>query len=129
MHIIVEHICVLLQENQLRELVPQCRLQGAVYDAIDWKAISKHLKRTPQDCNNKWKLLATEGMVKGKFSPEEDGVIKRRVAEWQARHHSGGGNSSGSGKLGQQLWDSLQKELNRPAAAVEVRWNRIAKWM
>ena len=59
----------------------------------------------------KHKSMLIAGMKKGRFLPEEDEAIVSAVMEWQ------------TGGLGQGLWASLEKQLNRNAASILTRWN------
>ena len=77
----------------------------------DWVAIGKLLNRNSFKCYTKWRNLQFGEMKKGRFSPDEDALITRRVAEW--------------GDKGQGLWVSLQKELGRPSNTIRTRWNII----
>ncbi len=52
--------------------------------------------------------MQAKKMKKGRFTVEEDAIIKGRVAEW-------GDKDNG-------LWVSLEKELGRPASNIRNRW-------
>ena len=77
----------------------------------DWVAIGKLLNRNNDQCRTKWRLLQSSRMKQGRFSPDEDALITRRVAEW--------------GDKGKGLWVSLQEELGRSRIVLRNRWFRI----
>ena len=100
----------------LEQLVPQHvikphwsnRLNAETREFIDWQAIGKQIKRVPNECSNKWIDVQASRLKQGRFSAEEDALIRQRVAAW--------------GDKGNGLWVSLQQELGRAASVIQARW-------
>ena len=96
----------------LAELVPQYtsneNKNNRNSTSINWSAISKIIKRRPVNCKDKWTSMQAKKLKKGRFTAEEDDIIKQRKAEW--------------GDKGEGLWVSLKKELGRPAGVICTRW-------
>ena len=80
---------------------------------IDWANISTELDRARWDCRTQWIALQDFTTKKGKFSPEEDAVIKMRVKEW--------------GSKGRGLYTTIARELNRPKTAIFRRWQTVLR--
>lgn len=80
-------------------------------DKIDWTAIADKLNRVPMNCNMKWNLVRVTRMKKGRFTAEEDALIRKRALEW--------------GDTGNGLWASLENEcLGRAAKHIFQRWSK-----
>lgn len=109
--------------RKLTELVPKHlvasyyskNLKGMTKEYTNWEALAHMLHRLPVDCRDKWNSLQSAEMKKGRFVPEEDALIRQRVAEWE------------DGGKGPKLWVGLQEELGRPAKNIQIRYNRWLK--
>ena len=76
----------------------------------DWKAIGRKLGRSARDCNTKYQLIQHNEMEKGRFTAEEDALIRQRVEEW--------------GDKGIGLWVALEKEMGRAGKHINKRWRQ-----
>lgn len=83
-------------------------MQTMTKESVDWKAIGRELGRVPQDCYNKWKNILGSKMKKGRFTPQEDALIRQRMQEW--------------GDKGQGVFASLEKEMGRSLFSLCQRW-------
>lgn len=121
--------CMAWQVHRLQELVHQ-HLEDAIGDVfaattqrgerdrrfsdVNWEAIAAELNRPCRSTTSKWhdlqRTVESASLKHGRFSEEEDELVKRRVLSW------------GDRKAG--LWTSLQQELGRPAQLIRHRWNQ-----
>lgn len=81
---------------------------------IPWKDFAAVLDRAPKDCEVQWVAMQNSRTKRGIFSPEEDAIIRQRVAEW--------------GDKGPGLFTAIGKEINRSLASVRSRWNARLKY-
>lgn len=87
----------------------QCK--AMTQERIDWIVIGKLLSRIPLVCSNKWNSLLTRNMRKGRYTAEEDALIRQRVEEWGDKRNG--------------LWASLEKEMGRSGLAITRHWNDV----
>lgn len=101
--------------DRLKELVAECQNDPSdrkkCLFSTNWTKVSAQLNRNYLDCKTKYKTITKREsgahMKKGRFKPEEDAVILRRVQEW--------------GNRGKGLWSMLEKELGRPCDSIRAR--------
>lgn len=106
---------------------------------VDWVLVSQTLHRTSLQCKTKWRILRDRHAKRGKFSAQEDALIRQRVADWYGgpenatrtiqlngyTEHSNDNEMSGDAKMKRGLWAILDRELNRRAGSVVRHWRRL----
>ena len=108
---------------------------------VDWVSVSRTLHRTALQCKTKWRILRDRRAKRGKFSAQEDALIRHRVAEWYRvpenatfsiqlnayAEHSNDNEMSGDAKVKRGLWATLDRELNRRAGSAVRHWRRLQR--
>lgn len=86
-------------------------VQGKV--RVSWDTVSRLINRRYYDCQNKWNTIKKANLKVGRFTPEEDEIIRRTVTDWD-----------GNG-VRQGLWIQLQNELGRRNDVIRKRWSSV----
>lgn len=87
--------------------------KGTTQEHTDWITIGKHLSRISSECRKKWTSLQVKNLKKGRFTEEEDALIRHRVAEYEAVGIKRG------------LWADLGREMGRNANTIQERWETV----
>ncbi len=95
----------LLVEQHSREV------QGKV--RISWDTVSRMINRRYYDCQNKWNTIKKANLKVGRFTVEEDEIIRRTVTEWDSHG------------VRQGMWIFLQNELGRRNDVIRKRWQSV----
>lgn len=95
----------LLVEQHSREV------QGKV--RISWDTVSRMINRRYYDCQNKWNTIKKANLKVGRFTIEEDEIIRRTVTEWDSHG------------VRQGMWIFLQNELGRRNDVIRKRWQTV----
>lgn len=81
---------------------------------VSWETVSRLLNRRYYDCQNKWNTVKKAELKVGRFTQEEDDIIRKAVQEWE-QHNSGR----------QGVWIHLQRELGRRNDVIRKRWQTV----
>jgi hypothetical protein len=95
----------ILVEQNTREV------QGKV--RVCWDIVSKMMNRRYYDCQNKWNTIKKASLKVGRFTAEEDELIRKTVTDWD------------NNGVRQGLWIHLQNELGRRNDVIRKRWQAV----
>jgi len=95
----------------LQEIVPKNTRENPKKVTYNWDVISQLMNRRYFDCQNKWNTISKSTMKVGRFTAEEDDIIRTTVSEWPAPK--------------QGMWVHLQTLLNRRNDVIRKRWQTV----
>lgn len=94
-----------------------------------WSLVSQMVPgRTPMQCSTRWQGALNTSIHKGRWDPEEDAILIKSVAEWQAWHMNDNKDLAGDA-LNEELyknipWSNIAQLLPRPRTGVQA----LARW-
>jgi len=106
----LKYFKLFFQVKQLAQLVASFT---ADKQRIDWNTVGSFMGRAPPVCRDKWDSLVQSAIPIGPYTPKEDELILRRVAEW--------------GNKGNGLWVCLQSEMGRSSSSLNGRWRTLKR--
>ncbi|CCG84623.1 protein of unknown function [Taphrina deformans PYCC 5710] len=95
-----------------------------------WSLVSQMVPgRTPMQCSTRWQGALNTTIHKGRWDPEEDAILIKSVAEWQAWHLADNKDSQSPEALQEELyknipWSNIAQLLPRPRTGVQA----LARW-
>lgn len=95
-----------------------------------WSLVSQMVPgRTPMQCSTRWQGALNTSIHKGRWDPEEDAILIRSVAEWQAWHLADNKEIQSDEALQEELyknipWSNIAQQLPRPRTGVQA----LARW-
>lgn len=95
-----------------------------------WSLVSQMVPgRTPMQCSTRWQGALNTSIHKGRWDPEEDQILIKSVAEWQAWHLADNKDFQSQEVLQEELyknipWSNIAQLLPRPRTGVQA----LARW-
>lgn len=99
-----------------------------------WSLVSQMVPgRTPMQCSTRWQGALNTAIHKGRWEPEEDAILIKAVAEWQAwqtsQSHGQTGHGDGCSESSEEMskiipWSTIARLLPKSRTGVQA----LARW-